>query len=253
MASSSGLLFTNGLCRPLERASFRIAVVSFGLLGTIAGRGQGVEVTAGFVHGWGADLVSEDLIKPSAVGNGWRLTAAYHFGADAVTHMSLGVGWTTVYWSQKFRVVGPYDVRADTYDRSGTMETRTGLAFLSPMLCVHLSKRIRLLVGADLGLNVQAHRHEKSSATILGDNGYHGHTGGGVGHISVDTIFNDMEQMNPFFLAAFVGLEYSVAKHWGGRAEGVPYSGRFTSTYGPSSRPFYFRFIVSYHLFKASV
>ncbi len=234
----------NCLDLPFRGACFRIAVVSIGLIGTITGRGQGMEVTGGFVHGWGADLVYQDLVKPSAIGNGWRLSAAYHFGADTATHMSLGVGWSTVYWEQRFHSV---DWPGDwLYDKSGTMETRTGQVLLTPMLSVHLLQRVHLLVGADLGLNVQAHRHEKSAGTVTWT-GYSSHGGPPAGHIDVDSVYADKEQMSPFFFAPYVGLECTVAKRWITRVAWVPYSSRFYWSRPGLSRPAYVHLIVGYH------
>ncbi len=249
MANSSGLLSTNCLRRPFGGVCFRMMLLSIGLFGTILGRGQSIEVMAGFVHGWGAELVSKDRVKPSAIGNGWQLSAAYHFGADTVTHMSLGVGWSTVFWDQKFRSV---DWTGDwIYDKSGTMETRTGQVLLTPLLSVHLSKRVHILVGADLGLNVQANRHEKSSGTITWQ-GYSSHGGPPAGHIHVDSVYADMEQMNPFAFAPYVGLEGSFAKHWTIRGEGVPYSSKFATFRQVGPRPAYVRLMIGYRFFRSS-
>jgi hypothetical protein len=153
---------------------FRSVLVGAGLCGSSLGRGQFVDLEAGFVHGWGAELVNNDRNQPTAVGKGWRVSAAYHFGAETATHVSLGVGWSTIYWDQKFHLVDWSDDWI--YDRSGTMETRTGQVLLIPTLSVHLSKKVRLVIGADLGLNAQACRHETSSGTITWS-GYTSHDG----------------------------------------------------------------------------
>jgi hypothetical protein len=131
------------------------------------------------------------------------------------------------------------------------METRTGQVLLIPTLSVHLSKKVRLVIGADLGLNAQACRHETSSGTITWS-GYTSHDGPPVGHIDVDSVYADMEQMNPFAFDTYIGLEGSFAKHWSIRVDGTPYSGRFYPSYSPTHRPAYVRVMAGYRLIWAA-
>ena len=235
----------------------RTLVLGVGLSGSVSGCAQYVDLEAGFVHGWRAELVDQNWNEPAAVGNGWRVSAAYHFGGDTATHMSLGVAWSTIHWDQEFHVVdNPFSGNSPqsslVYDRSGTMETRTGHVLLSPMLSVRLSRRIQLLVSADLGLNVQAVRHERSAGTIaLADGEYHGgHEPPGINYVLVDSTYKDREEMNPYFFAAKIGLGYNISDHWCIRVYGSPWSGRFYFSNNGEPRPAYMRVHVGYRLFN---
>lgn len=214
------------------------------LFGPHISQGQDVELGAGYVHAWGAQWVENNQYSDPALATGWKANGAWHFGADTVTHLSVGAGWVSMNWSQGSEVIlSPAD-SPDLHYRMGTMETYTSQLCLTPELVVPLSRQFRFVFGADLGWLLHAEQHESGTETFSAQ--WHSPSSpGGTEAFAVDSTY-DVNVVNPLLFGIHVGFEFIPIQHWSIRADATP---MVNNIYGPDHSaqvPVYLGFTVGY-------
>jgi len=183
--------------------------------------GQSFGVSAGWLHGSGnqiGDLLYQtptaEFLQPGLSVGGYVLAR------DSGSTFRLETGWERQAWKQKLGYRFPTSSSSVVGERHGVITTKMDLLRIAPLASLYVSRRVRVLLGAEFRILIHAR------TTEIASNIYSSTSAGpapvGQWSESADSTYTSLDGFNKYQAALLVGTDVYVT-------ESVSISGTFSA------------------------